>query len=293
MSVLADLPPPPSGRTGWPWTEAPPTPAALADGAGWPRISIVTPSLDQGAFLEQTIRSVLLQGYPSLDYRIVDGGSSDDSVAIIERYAPWLSGWTSEGDRGQGHAINKGLRQRTGSVCAWLNADDYLLPGALFAVARACRDRPDAVAWVGACQRVLPGGELLNVVHPRGLTREALADWSGAGHFYQPACFVHTRAIDAVGPLDEDLHYAFDLDWWLRLAGSGDLVAIDEVLAAATIHPDAKTQARRMEMHAEIMAVQVRHGFTSLAGRKLEGLLAAARSGHLVNRLWQPHRQPR
>jgi glycosyltransferase involved in cell wall biosynthesis len=262
----------------------------MTDLADLPRISIVTPSLDQGAFLEQTIRSVLDQGYPALDYRIVDGGSSDDSVAIIERYAPSLAGWVSEPDRGQSHAINKGFRERTGTICTWLNADDYLLPGALFAVARAWRDRPDAVAWVGACQRVLPGGELLNVIQPRGLTREALADWSGAGHFYQPACFVHTRAIDAVGPLDETLHYAFDLDWWLRMAAVGEFVAIDEVLAAATIHPDAKTQARRMEMHAEIMAVQVRHGFVSLAARKLEGLIAAARSGHHVNRLWRSQR---
>lgn len=254
--------------------------------SGLPRITIVTPSLNQGAFLEQTIASVLSQGYPDLDFRIIDGGSTDGSQAIIARHAASLSGWVSEPDRGQSHAINKGFSARTGTICGWLNADDYLLPGAFDAVVRAWRARPDAVAWVGACRRVRPDGRVLSVVPPRGLTREAIADWSGAGHFYQPACFVHTRGIEAAGPLDEDLHYAFDLDWWLRLAAVGPFVAIDQELAAATIHPAAKTQARRMEMHAEIMAVQVRHGHVGLAGRKLDALMASAGCGATLRRLW-------
>jgi hypothetical protein len=113
---LTELPPPPSDentgwpKTGWPWTEeTPPVPPLMANGAPWPRISIVTPSYNQGAFIEETIRSVLLQGYPNLEYVILDGGSSDDSTSIIRKYEPWLAHWASERDRGQAHAINKGL----------------------------------------------------------------------------------------------------------------------------------------------------------------------------------------
>lgn len=286
--TLADLPTPPEGCAGWPWTTAD---ARVSDvmpgGAPWPALTIVTPSLNQGAFLEQAIRSVLLQGYPLVDLRIVDGGSTDGSVGIIRKYGPWLAGWVSEPDRGQSHAINKGFTARQGSWCSWLNADDFLLPGALAEVARAAQSAPAGVAVVGGCQRVLSDGALLNVIQPRGLTRHGLADWSGEGFFYQPSCFVATRAIDEAGPLDETLHYAFDLDWWLRLSALGAFVATNQVLAAATIHDRAKTQLRRLEMHAEILAVQVRHGFLDCAASKLDGLLRAARDQRASSRFWR------
>src|SRR5689334_6100335 len=116
---LTGLPPPPPGRTDWPWTvETPQLPALRPDGSAWPRISIVTPSYNQGQFIEETIRSVLLQGYPDLEYIVIDGGSSDDSPAIIAKYAPWLTHWVSEPDRGQAHAINKGLVHATGVIGA-------------------------------------------------------------------------------------------------------------------------------------------------------------------------------
>src|SRR5262245_19754812 len=106
--TLPELPPPPLGKTGWPWTvETQRLPAVRPDGSTWPRISIVTPSYDQGQFIEETIRSVLLQGYPDLEYIVIDGGSTDGAVDIIRKYAPWLTYWTSEPDHGQAHAINK------------------------------------------------------------------------------------------------------------------------------------------------------------------------------------------
>src|SRR5689334_12386427 len=119
---LADLPAAPAGRTGWPWTEqCPALPDTLPEGKRWPRISIVTPSFNQAAFIEQTIRSVLLQSYPAIDYIIIDGGSSDGSVAIIEKYKKYLSYWVSERDRGQSHAINKGFEAAKGDIICWLN----------------------------------------------------------------------------------------------------------------------------------------------------------------------------
>jgi glycosyltransferase involved in cell wall biosynthesis len=134
--TLADLPAPPPGKTGWPWTvETKQLSAVRSDGSLWPRISIVTPSYNQGQFIEETIRSVLLQGYPDLDYVVIDGGSSDESVDIIRKYQPWLSYWVSEKDRGQAHAINKGFARGTGSLGAYLNSDDTYLPGALHYVA--------------------------------------------------------------------------------------------------------------------------------------------------------------
>src|SRR5579885_3553995 len=123
--TLAELPPPPAGKTGWPWTiETPALPASRADGSPWPRISIVTPSYNQGQFIEETIRSVLLQGYPDLEYIVIDGGSTDQSVEIIRKYERWLTYWVSEKDRGQAHAINKGFSSVTGELFNWINSDD-------------------------------------------------------------------------------------------------------------------------------------------------------------------------
>jgi glycosyltransferase involved in cell wall biosynthesis len=136
--TLFELPPPPAGKTGWPWTEETPAlPAARSDGSAWPRITIVTPSYNQGQFIEETIRSVILQGYHDLEYIIIDGGSRDQSVEIIKQYEPWLTYWVSEQDRGQSHAINKGFDRSTGLILGWLNSDDVLLPNALATVAAA------------------------------------------------------------------------------------------------------------------------------------------------------------
>ena len=133
--TLAELPLPPPEKTGWPWTvETPPVPPVRPDGSAWPRISIVTPSYNQGQFIEETIRSVLLQGYPDLEYMIIDGGSTDQSVEIIRKYEPWLTYWVSERDRGQAHAINKGLEHCNGRVFNWINSDDYLTPKSLSVV---------------------------------------------------------------------------------------------------------------------------------------------------------------
>src|SRR3990172_6947421 len=118
---VEDLPAPPVGRTGFPWTEG--TPALHNDGgSAYPKITIVTPSYKQGQYLEETIRSVLLQGYPNLEYIVIDGGSPDNSAEIIEKYAPFLAYWVSERDSGQVNAINKGFARATGEIMGWLNS---------------------------------------------------------------------------------------------------------------------------------------------------------------------------
>ena len=136
--TLRDLPPPPQGKTGWPWTdESSQLPDRMPDGSPWPRISIVTPSLNQDQFIEETIRSVLLQGYPNLEYIIIDGGSIDSSMKVIREYQLWLLYWQSEPDPGQSAAINKGFEVGRGDILAWLNSDDVYLPQTCSIVARA------------------------------------------------------------------------------------------------------------------------------------------------------------
>src|SRR5437660_7841664 len=141
---LIELPSPPVGKMGWPWTEeTPPVGAGMHDASVLPRVSIVTPSFNQGPFLEETIRSVLLQGYPDLEYIIIDGGSTDDSVEIIRKYEKWLAYWVSEKDSGQTHAINKGFARSTGEIYAYLNSDDVYLPDALHNIASFFDKQPE------------------------------------------------------------------------------------------------------------------------------------------------------
>lgn len=126
--TLAELPPPPPDKTGWPWTEETASlPETMPDGSPWPRISIVTPSYNQGQFIEETIRSALLQGYPNLEYIIIDGGSTDNSVEIIKKYESWLAYWVSEKDRGVYDAMNKAIKYATGDWLYFLGADDILV----------------------------------------------------------------------------------------------------------------------------------------------------------------------
>src|SRR5262249_7952407 len=146
-------------------------PVTMPDGREWPRISIVTPSYNQGQFIEETIRSVLLQCYPNLEYIIVDGGSTDGSIDVIRKYERWLTHWESERDRGQPHAINKGLRRCSGELVTWLNSDDWYAQNALESFAGA-RDK----AWaVGGCICTDMDGEVIKYVPP--LAPRSVRDW--------------------------------------------------------------------------------------------------------------------
>src|SRR5436309_2853592 len=129
---LAELPPAPFGKSAWPWTiETPRLPPTRPNGSGWPRISIVTPSCNQGRYIEETIRSVLLQGYHNLEYYVLDAGSTDQTAAIIQHYQALLTGWRSQPDAGQAAALNEGLARSSGDLFQWINSDDILEMGAL------------------------------------------------------------------------------------------------------------------------------------------------------------------
>ncbi len=211
---LSELPPPPSGKTGWPWTEASPPPPDTLGGAPWPRISVVTPSYNQGQFIEATIRSVLLQGYPNLEYIVIDGGSTDESVEIIHRYAPWLAFWVSEPDRGQANAINKGFACATGEILAWLNSDDLYHPEALRSVGEAARANLQGMLFYGDSTLIDADAATLG---GKSLTQFSLKRLLKGQNMSQPATFWRRCVLERLGGLDETLHYGLDFEFFLRI----------------------------------------------------------------------------
>lgn len=214
---LERLPPATDTRQAWPWTGTLPTlPPTAPNGLPWPKITIVTPSFNQGQFIEKTIRSVLLQGYPNLEYIIMDGGSRDNTVEIIRKYDPWITHWVSEPDGGQANAINRGWRLATGQVLHWLNSDDYLLPDALAKIGRAfaVADPPQVVS--GAC--------LLTNAQDVAFASKPAVDFDVA-HFCQggkcpgqPAVFLSAALVRQVGELDPQLNNTMDWEYWLRIS---------------------------------------------------------------------------
>ena len=252
-----------------------------------PRISIVTISYNQAQFLEKAILSVLDQGYPDLEYIIIDGGSTDASVDIIKKYEQHLTYWVSERDRGQSHALNKGLSSCTGQLMGWLNSDDFFLPGALEAFAEAWRRAPDAGAWVGDANLVDMDGNVLKIQQPGKLDAESLADWEVNG-FQQPACLFSKAAWDQARPIDESLYIAMDFDLWMKIGKTHSFARVPRLLAGATIHPSAKTQAYENLKYVEMWMVMMRHQHESVAKRKmLEALDDAQALRRKVDRLTQ------
>jgi glycosyltransferase involved in cell wall biosynthesis len=229
-----------------------------------PRISIVTVSYNQCAFLEKALRSVIDQAYPNLEYIVIDGGSTDGSADLIRKYEKHLKYWVSEKDRGQSHALNKGFARCSGEMMGWLNSDDYYLPGALARFAAAWREDPDAGAWVGDANLVDLKGRVVKVQRPGDLDAESLAQWEKNG-FSQPACLFSRRAWEKAGGIDESLFIAMDFDLWMRIAAVMPFRRIPAVLAGAVVHAAAKTQAHVPRNHVERWQVVMRHGYHDIA----------------------------
>ena len=216
----------------------------LRKDTSWPKISIVTPSYNQGRFLERTILSVLNQNYPNLEYIILDGGSTDESVEIIKRYEKYLAYWVSEKDAGQADAIKKGFRQSTGQILAWLNSDDVYLPGTLYRITGVFKNNPD----VG----VVYGNEYLTdekdkIIGERRLTpyipySSKLGFLYGGFGIYQPASFWTRDLYYAVGEIDVSFQHCMDNDLFTKFAFAGARFRfVREFLAGFRIHPMSKT----------------------------------------------------
>jgi glycosyltransferase involved in cell wall biosynthesis len=250
------------------------------------RISIVTPSFNQGPFLEETILSVLRQGYKNFEYIIQDGGSNDGSREIIERYGRQLACWDSAPDAGQADGINKGLRRATGDIVGYLNSDDLYLAGALQAVAAAFSARPD-VAWVaGSC--VLFGDGFPTELWAPKMPRE-LAEWLVSCPLPQPAVFFKRDLLSRFGDFDTGFNYCLDWEYWVRLVAAGiKCFRIDLPLAAARMHPASKTVSLGGVFAADSQQIQARYmPALSRSGRRLfrrrmlvrQAVQEAARSG--------------
>lgn len=239
---LDELPAPPPGRHGWPWTEE--TPGLLFPG---PRISVVTPSYNQSAYLEETLRSVLLQQYGDLDYVVVDGGSTDGSLDVIKKYEPWLNSWTSERDRGQCHAINKGLACCTGTYFNYVNSDDTLRPGALQAVANGFARYPSATLVHGRCVLADETGATLSVHQGQGRDFREMFDNLVAGNGLHPlAVFFRRAAVVNAGGFEERLHHEMDSDLWFRLLErGGEVRPIDACIGTFRCHGGQKSASHR------------------------------------------------
>lgn len=218
-SSLDELPPPPAGRTGWPWASVTPALARATRADSWPKISLVMPNFNQGRYLEEAIRSVLLQAYPNLEFFVIDGGSTDDSVAILRKYTPWLSGWVSERDRGQSHAINKGFACCTGEIFNWLCGDDLLQPGALFQVAQAFTEEPACDVVAGNCYFLYETDPTRSGSRSPELQRLRRSPFASA--VWQPSCFMRRSLIARPHVVPDDLHYCMDRELWCYLHQRG------------------------------------------------------------------------
>ena len=262
IADLTRLPPPPPGRTGWPWDQpARLWPATQPDGTAWPRISVVTPSYNQGQFLEQTIRSVLLQGYPNLEYLVVDGGSTDGSRAVIERYAPWLDRWVSERDGGQADAINKGLGWATGAWLNWINSDDWFAPDA-FARLTAHLGSPAEVVYGTAVFTTADG----TPTRPYETYPFSVAGLVERNFIGQPATFFRRELIDRYGPLDRSLTFSLDYELWLRWGVRGVRFDHDPgLIAYYRLHDSSKS--------TNLLRTNQREVRVLLEGLRQDGLL--------------------
>ena len=242
--TTVELPPPLSSQTGWPFDTSRVSPDISAEElALLPAISIVTPSYQQGPFIEQTIRSILLQGYPKLQYIIMDGGSSDETVKIIKYYAEWVDYWESARDKGQTDAIIRGWSKATGTLVAWLNSDDWYVEGALLKVGRAYVKNRGANWIMGAVQNYKLGVNT-SVITPKPMS---LTDMMGSKNYcwHQPGMFWTKALIDEMGPLREDLHMGMDHEFFLRCLKKGHQpVFLEDILTVYRIHLDAKSTAR-------------------------------------------------
>lgn len=213
-----------------------------------PRISVVTPSFNQGPYIERCIQSVLAQNYPNFEHIVFDNCSNDETLAVLRRY-PHLD-WTSRPDRGQSDALNQACRKARGEIVAWINADDFYLPGAFDLAARTLARGTGEVAMAGRVRVVDTAGALRELVAPVFDGLDYLVDfWSHPYGLTQPGVLFRRELLDVLGPFRTDLHYAMDYDFWLRLAARGHRVKlVDADIAGYILHDESKTVQGRHTM---------------------------------------------
>ena len=258
MTNYDNFPNPGNDKSGWPWYYSPPQISlTMPDGKPWPKISIVTPSFNQAEFIEETIRSVILQGYPNLEYLVIDGGSSDGSVEIIKKYEPWLTYWVSEPDRGQSHAINKGLDKTTGDLIAYICSDDIYLPDALTTLAKTYRNHQDYSMFTGGIINIYENKKTIDNINAFPIIpTETPTDLTIIDHekwfLPQPSSFFTKNVLEKVGKfVREDLHYTMDRELIYRVVNYGKVLLVDQLLATYRHHSNSKTTSQVFNAYCE------------------------------------------
>ena len=229
-----------ASRHGWPWTGET-NPGIYLQKSNWPRISIITPSYNQGEFLEQTIRSVLLQNYPNLEYILIDGGSWDRSIEVIKKYGPWIDYWVSESDSGQSDALNKGFRQASGEIVAWINSDDFYEKDTFFKVALAYMDNHFSFLC-GACKMIDSEGRVIQDLFTSKISFSSLLKY-WKPHFCppQPSMFFQNNCLRTLGGFDVRLKYSMDFDLWLKASKKYSFQVVKDHFSNYRIHSQSKT----------------------------------------------------
>ena len=226
-----------------------------------PRVSIVTPSYNQGRFLRRTIESVLNQSYPNIEYIVMDGGSTDDSVEILKSYGERVR-WVSERDRGQTDAINRGLARSSGDILAYLNSDDTLEPDAIQAVVNCFEDEPEIGLIYGKANYIDTNDDVIGQYSTREYSFQQLMNDCCV---CQPAAFWRSSVAEKIGPFDDKLDMVMDYDYWIRIAKAGiGIRHLPRILANSRLYPETKTMSARGKIYEEIFRISMRHaGYVS------------------------------
>lgn len=244
--MLAELPPAPPGKTGWPWTEeSKPLPPTMPNGDPWPRISIVTPSYNQGQFIEETIRSILLQNYPDIEIIIIDGRSTDKTLEIIGKYKQWIAYCISEKDNGQSQALNKGFRKSTGLLVGWQNSDDYYGINSFARCTLVASQKPDASVYHGTSYFIDEKGTCHVTLRKEKFSIEENPDPLTRFQFSNQSMFFHRRIFDAGYFIDELYNHAMDGEFMTRLLIAGyKFQFVPGMTGICRLHNGAKTAKR-------------------------------------------------
>jgi glycosyltransferase involved in cell wall biosynthesis len=221
-------------------------------------ISIVTPSYNQGPYIEETIQSVLAQDYPHIEYLIVDGGSTDNTVNIIKKYENKLAWWISERDKGQTDAINKGFARAKGDILAWINSDDTYEPGAVAAAVKYLKKLPGVGMVYGDCNFINDSGHVIGKFNAAQTSYRLLRQ--GYAHIPQQTMFLRAELWRQVGPLDPSFYFAMDYDLWTRIAARTEIKYIPQTWANFRLHTSGKTIVADDRCWPEMMRVHYRDG---------------------------------
>ena len=253
---------------------------------GLPLVSIITPSFNQARFLDETMRSVLGQTYPNIEYIVIDGGSTDGSPEKKKKYADRLSYWQSQQDKGQTDAINQGFARASGEILAWLNSDDILYPSAVSSAVQQMQEHPEVGMVYADCHWINAEGKVIGNFPAAQTNLKKLR--RGYVHVPQQTAFFRADLWRQVGPLDDSFYFAMDYDLWTRLAARAPLLYVREVWAAFRLHEGAKSIAEDDRCWPEMLRVHYRDG-----GKKISMLTLKYSVRKLVQPLWMRLRKRR